>query len=716
MTAQAIPVAIEEPLCTFQIRADARHTADILVKLTTTVSKNAKCLMDCIDEIHALRYQLEQQDSRHRKLEEKLSEEKEALQLELHQLRTQIDHVQVNCAWRSEVDAAHNSLMNQVVRANAFIDEIENGTGARVQHFVKSYVDVALPRWYDTVSGPMWANIESKFSDVRSEAARKLEHRVGEAEEKARTLVTTNRNQITEHTLQLIEERKRELNKLRELTEDRFVAVNARVDETNLKWPIAVEELREAHAHRMTQAEYRSQALHRVLCIDEQMCDELMEVCGGIPECKSHLSLLEAQQDPRVMRMQRTPHFLNLRTTMQREVNDRIELMKAEVHQDFAAEILDMQRELKGKVTSSKMPELLEMNKDVALYNNVRHLLSEVLELRRNKLDNGQFYDALRSKADVKVLESKIDRVTMNQSMTSVNSRMDELDLAVSRAVERLTEVELHGRDLEFLVKTGKPPDRNFPTTKTIAELLEENVKRTVDAIHFGEEHPSNNGPLIVAGEDTREAHAVHKQLVPVKPSSAGKHGTGNADEAAVTSSGAAPGKTAPRCGSGRPGAQPIRGLPNRAQSARSSIAKASDIGPLDLGPTLIPLTAGQRAYCEAIDLEDASIQRLRSAGTRPAPAPNSAAAARGRVKDRGTGEKDSKPVRGSSYSEWEVAPGYGDGLEEQEIDVIMPELKDSTQTANLHVDDGGSISQDPGAGSNSLAPFPSMVSAPDPE
>jgi hypothetical protein len=146
--------------------------------------------------------------------------------------------------------------------------------------------------------------------------------------------------------------------------------------------------------------------------------------------------------DARVVRLARTPHFIAFRATMQREFNERMELLRSDIHNDLVGEIFEIQRELRGKVGSHKLAEMLSQYRDESLYSNVKMLMNDMNELKNTKVDTYQFIEGLRSKADHRSLDFKVDKTILAQQFDNVDRRMEEMFSSLGRH-------EVHLRSLE---------------------------------------------------------------------------------------------------------------------------------------------------------------------------------------------------------------------------------------------------------------------------
>ena len=160
-----------------------------------------------------------------------------------------------------------------------------------------------------------------------------------------------------------------------------------------------------------------------------------LELCKSDP--------FENINDQRVVRVAQSPHFFALRASLTRDVAERSELIRADLHSDMITEIFDLQREMKGKVGTSKIGELLVQHRDQQLYTNVKNLLSDVGEIRSSKVDHTTFLESLRSKVDHRTIEGKADKsllITQNEQMLT---KVEELAKNLQRLDGRLQNNEI---------------------------------------------------------------------------------------------------------------------------------------------------------------------------------------------------------------------------------------------------------------------------------
>ena len=136
------------------------------------------------------------------------------------------------------------------------------------------------------------------------------------------------------------------------------------------------------------------------------------------------LPINEAVTDIRVRRVAQTPHLVALRGVTQREFTERIDFLRSDVHNDLVAEIFDLQREVRGKVGTNKLGELLDQFRDEQLYTNVKLLMTDMNDVKNNKIDASMFVEGLRSKADIRLLEMKMDRLIFSQSIEGVERKL----------------------------------------------------------------------------------------------------------------------------------------------------------------------------------------------------------------------------------------------------------------------------------------------------
>lgn len=168
-----------------------------------------------------------------------------------------------------------------------------------------------------------------------------------------------------------------------------------------------------------------------------------------VPDRESHTlefhktNPLDNIGDQRVIRVAQSPHFFALRTSLMRDITERTDMIRSDLHNDMISEIFDLQRELKGKVGNTKVAELLVQHRDQTLYTNVKNLIGDVGELRSVKVDQTTFLESLRSKVDHRMIEGKIDKATVVTMNEQLLIRLEELSKSMQRVDTRLQSNEM---------------------------------------------------------------------------------------------------------------------------------------------------------------------------------------------------------------------------------------------------------------------------------
>lgn len=165
--------------------------------------------------------------------------------------------------------------------------------------------------------------------------------------------------------------------------------------------------------------------------------------------------LTERFDEKKVAYIAKLPQSVNMRFMVQREIGDRVDLLRSEVHHDMVTELLDMQRELKGKVAATKLHELLDAHRDEQLYNTVKTLVADLQDVRACKLDIQHFVDALKEKADIKLLDNKVDVVDLSVQVDSINNTTERLGRELTKATEKHRNLESSVQNLHQYVLTG---------------------------------------------------------------------------------------------------------------------------------------------------------------------------------------------------------------------------------------------------------------------
>lgn len=490
MSAIAVPVQVDDNLIEISSSYSTVRLNQILRHLAHNASVNARVVVTLQHQLEDMRLTMERQ-TEHTKQQFAL-EARRRLDLEeaLNVERKKLDDLDRTASRKADVDQTFKNFGDKLKMATDFIAEIENGKGERVTKFVSNYIQQYIPEWWGGVSAELMAGIHKLVRETAQTAATNLEKRAAECEKKAVFGDQQVQTSCTNSLYGLDGERRKDISKLRDEMYGRFTNSDHRTDAL-IETQRAIGEKRYVLTRRRLQTlEESAAALRTTLCLEDELCRELHNItisqenmrddsdgdlfattssrselgvapkrdvvtdiegdddlpgAQRMPDTAEHfkrMSIDETIQDIRVRRVAQTPHLLNMRTLLQREFNDRMEYQKADLHNDLVAEIFDLQREIRGKVGTNKLGELLDQYRDENLYTNVKLLMQDMTDVKTNKIDSVLFVEALRSKADLRQVELKVDKSILHQQLEVLDRRVDDMTSAVGRHDHRLGRVE----------------------------------------------------------------------------------------------------------------------------------------------------------------------------------------------------------------------------------------------------------------------------------
>ena len=303
------------------------------------------------------------------------------------------------------------------------------------------------------------------------------------------------------------------------------------------------------------------------------------------------------RHDPRLQIMSMSPHATAFRAAVQREMSSRVEILRAELQQDMVSELLDLQRELKGKVTANKLGELLSQYRDHQLYNTVKVLGADLQEIRANKIDLHTFYEVIKAKADTKALDQKVGHEEMEAQFDVVRDSTERLLRDVSKAHERLRHSEVALRNLHTYVLAGG----GVYATKQVLDAKLDGLASSA----------------IVLQPSSQRAHSIHDlSLSPIEERSreAREALHTSVDAASILNSSAAASALKQRVARERETQMRIR-------ARGSSLHRTSDIFLIDSAGTIdgASLLAGAEAYNETLVVDESAALATALRATRAA-------------------------------------------------------------------------------------------------
>lgn len=482
MAAVTAPVQVDESLVQFTSSVGTKRLASVLRQLSHNAAVNARVIVSLQHTFEEFRTTASQQ---HETLLTRLDNETR-LRLELEHTvqdqRKRIDKFEKTFALQETVDEHVKDLNTKIQRALSFIQEIEDGSGERVTKFVGGYIQAFVPKWYAGVSGEMMEWVKNLVQESSDDAASSLDRRGAESDEKAEQELLKAQANIFQQLHRLNEERRKEISKTRTEIYDRFTESDNRTDHLIAQSKHVQEKRHSTTRRRLRAIEESACALRTTMCVDDGLCRELHNLLvnhtfpEGDPRCSAakvsssaevvpdekdadhavpgeqrghdveelfqRLSADDCARDVRVRRVAQTPHFVAQRTMLQKEFSERMDFLKTDLHNDLVSEIFDLQREIRGKVGTNKLGELLDQYRDEGLYANVKFLMQDMNEIKINKVDMVLFVEGLRSKADVRVMDTKVDKTLVTTQIETIERKLDDMVTSTTRTEHRIMRME----------------------------------------------------------------------------------------------------------------------------------------------------------------------------------------------------------------------------------------------------------------------------------
>jgi hypothetical protein len=286
-TATTIPVTIEDDLARLTIRTNTVHIADALEKLNNTITANAKVLATLCDDVATVRATFDMAQTRNQRRMTQIEEAHEALLNDVQQnIAIAVRTLQNKCAWKAEVADEFRTVSGRVKHCESFIEEIETGGGDRVQKFVRSYVESYVPKWYETIAGPLWVRVTGAIARAADETTRKCNASLLASEDKHSGQVVKLRKDHDECMAQLDVKHVDALSDLAASTTDQFKAATTALHRTAAEIRSEAGDALSAAHERFSQLEIAAHALRATLCVSAEKCEALMNtalcrVIGG---------------------------------------------------------------------------------------------------------------------------------------------------------------------------------------------------------------------------------------------------------------------------------------------------------------------------------------------------------------------------------------------------------------------------------------------------
>ena len=464
MASNCLPIVVDPEIVQLSFKPNVSPLADVLQRLSSAVSRNGRALVSLCEEVHTLRQEVDAAQTKISQVAEFGANQNDLLQKRLDQTIKDVEAVQSNSVTKQQLSEHNDKIWSHLSRTEQFVDEIEKGHGERVQGFVRAFVEGYVSKWYEGAGGSMWVRVVDAIRESNENVERNFDNRIKSSEERGKSVVQQTRNSVLDELLKVSEERRREAQKLRQSMEESFRQVSQRIEEVNTTLHQAHTELEHIMSDRMCDAEESAAALHDVLCFDDETCRELRKMHHSSCTEPHQLSPEEAQSSPIVQYVLKTPSFVTLRWMMAADLNEKSSLNKIEIHQELMAEMLELQKELNSKIGANKLAEHLTKYRDQQLYSNVKLLMSDVVDLRNSKVDNGHFVEAMKSKADRKLLDAKIDRMALNSMAAATHQRLELIETDLMQLTEKVRKSESQAADALHRVQAA-----NQKTTEALS-------------------------------------------------------------------------------------------------------------------------------------------------------------------------------------------------------------------------------------------------------
>ena len=206
--ASTVPVTIDENLLDLRLKTNSKPLSEQLQKLNNVITGNARVLAQVADEMASLRQSTELQTLRLQRQIAALDDQQRKLDGDIVDQQQQTTQIASKCAWKSEIRDDQATLLARLRKVENYVEEMENGDGERLSRFVRTFVENYIPKWYETVAGPLWMRVTSAIQKSAEDLSRKVESRGIASDDRAKSLSAQVKTVMTELVSTLNDERK----------------------------------------------------------------------------------------------------------------------------------------------------------------------------------------------------------------------------------------------------------------------------------------------------------------------------------------------------------------------------------------------------------------------------------------------------------------------------------------------------------------------------
>jgi predicted nucleic acid-binding Zn-ribbon protein len=437
------PLSFDVPQDYLQLQYDLETDKldGTLVKLSQTISKNAKATNSLKDELSALRAHIDNNVAKLQRSISVLDDSSRALKEQLMRVYDEVKAVQSSTVKRHEYEVEKDLMWREHKAAQAFIEEYHQTQGHMER--VQSWVRELLPAWYAGVSKQTMDAIDKRLAqlivDVRASVAEDIQV-------EARKLSEANKDftAIVDARISTIDARANGLGDRLTDAENRLgrqVAIINAVSgaHDDLKNQIV------AASNRIDDVQHLGSArVDSVLALlgvsDSDLATHVMTTelvpsgsSSSLTSGKVNTTTVAAsgarvavKNSEEAARFVATlPAFRFAATTAVDAATTSAQQLCGRLRHELETTTTQVRHELADKVGLSKLKDLLEKNKDERLVRTVDGLVREVATLRESKVDAMRFDAAMSAKADRSALDGKADRAFVESAVALAASKAD---------------------------------------------------------------------------------------------------------------------------------------------------------------------------------------------------------------------------------------------------------------------------------------------------
>ena len=174
----------------------------------------------------------------------------------------------------------------------------------------------------------------------------------------------------------------------------------------------------------------------------------------GLPLAGSLIGAVDApaavNHDAYAMHIIQSPTFLSFRQQVIEDIKQRVGTAQTAQLTEVESELVDIRAELKQRVTSNRVIELIKQNKDAETPARVSDLARRVDAVDADKVSQAVFTEALRGKGDLVTVQGKAEKTTVEELHTALTARLNSVDAAMDRILAERAELQDVLRDVLY--------------------------------------------------------------------------------------------------------------------------------------------------------------------------------------------------------------------------------------------------------------------------